>query len=465
MSAHLSSDKKNIALITNDVIGPRMAGPGIRYWELARVLSRDFSVRLIVPPYLASQIEVSQSLLPTDICVCKDAKSLRREVQQCDIVVTLGNILTLYPFLTRLDKFLVVDLYDPYLLSGLARDAQKDMAARLETFEDYWRMLNVQLRVGDFFLCAAEKQRDYWLGMLSAIGRINPYTYTQDSTFRRLIDVVPFGLPSNPPQHTKTLLKGVYKGIGARDRVILWGGGIWNWFDASTIIQAMPLVLQEAPDVKLFFMGIKRPNSGTSKMKAVGQAISLSKDLGLYEKAIFFNDWASYEERQNYLLEADIGISLHQEHIETQFAFRTRLLDYLWAKLPSVVTTGDVLGEMLAEHKLAYLVKPGDVDGVARTVLTLLNNSTLSVDYASQFSQVASRFYWETVVQPLINFCHAPAYAADKGYLSQHVQRINFTEQRGIAGLAVKAWRVIRTAWVKESIKTGKAYLRRGKSA
>ncbi len=29
-----------VLLVTNDVIGPNMAGPGIRFWEFARVLSQ-----------------------------------------------------------------------------------------------------------------------------------------------------------------------------------------------------------------------------------------------------------------------------------------------------------------------------------------------------------------------------------------------------------------------------------------
>ena len=38
-------------------------------------------------------------------------------------------------------------------------------------------VLNEQLARGDFFLCASDKQRDFWLGQLAAVGRINPVTY------------------------------------------------------------------------------------------------------------------------------------------------------------------------------------------------------------------------------------------------------------------------------------------------
>ena len=39
-----------IALIPNDTVGEQMAGPGIRYWEFARVLGERFQVKLIAPP-------------------------------------------------------------------------------------------------------------------------------------------------------------------------------------------------------------------------------------------------------------------------------------------------------------------------------------------------------------------------------------------------------------------------------
>ena len=63
---------------------------------------------------------------------------------------------------------------------------------------------NTQLALGDFFLCASERQRDFWIGALHTAGRINPQTYAADPTLRSLIDVVPFGLPDEPPpEHSR----------------------------------------------------------------------------------------------------------------------------------------------------------------------------------------------------------------------------------------------------------------------
>jgi len=413
-----------IALIANDVIGDRMAGPGIRYWEFARVLGRHFKVKLIVPPLVPMEDRPIVTEFPATIHICRQVSEFQKIVTDCDVIITLGVILLFYPFLQTLGKPLVLDMYNPFLLEDLQREAQSDLLQRLVSHENYLAAIRTQLNAGDFFICAGEKQRDYWLGTLSSMGRVNPYTYQQDSTLRHLIDIVPFGLPTKPPQHTHPVLKGVYKTIAAEDKVILWGGGIWNWFDAPTLIRAMSLILKERQDVKLFFMGINRPNKDVPKMRAVDEAISLSRQLDLYDKFVFFNDWVPYEERQNYLLEADLGVSLHLDHIETRFSFRTRLLDNLWAGLPVVSTEGDVLGESLAAQGLAVLVQPGDVEGVTRTILDLLNNPSLRAEYQARFQQVAAAYRWEAVCQPLLRFCQAPYFSPDKAYLHEKSQML-----------------------------------------
>ncbi len=107
-------------------------------------------------------------------------------------------------------------------------------------------------------------------------------------------------------------------------------------------------------------------------MLMYGQAIELAQQLGLYNQAVFFNDrWVPYAERGSYFLEADIGVSAHQAHIETRYAFRTRLLDYMWAGLPMVVSGGDELADMVAARGLGQVVPIGDSDGFAQAILAL----------------------------------------------------------------------------------------------
>src|SRR6185436_9947916 len=95
-------------------------------------------------------------------------------------------------------------------------------------------------------------------------------------------------------------------------------------------------------NVRLFFMGVKHPNPDVPEMAAVTRSRNLATELGINGSVVFFNEaWVPYERRGDYLLEADLGVSTHFQHVETTFSFRTRILDYLWAGLPIVSTRGD----------------------------------------------------------------------------------------------------------------------------
>ena len=70
------------------------------------------------------------------------------------------------PFLPGLDKVLVADVYDPFTSSSSSRAATRSDEAAAAPVAGGAIVLNEQLLRGDFFLCASEKQRDFWLGQL-----------------------------------------------------------------------------------------------------------------------------------------------------------------------------------------------------------------------------------------------------------------------------------------------------------
>ena len=232
------------------------------------------------------------------------------------------------------------DIYDPFHLEQLEQARDLGEKLRKDTVLGASYVLNQQLTRGDFFLCASDKQRDFWLGQLAAVGRINPANY----------DASPRPLQAHPARALRRVRrsaaadsarrsKGVVPGIGADDEIILWGGGIYNWFDPLTLIRAVDKLRVRRPNVRLFFLGVQHPNPNVPEMRMVVEARALAAELGLVDRHVFFNEqWVAYDDRQNYLLDADIGVSTHFHHVETEFSFRTRILDYLWAGLPFVTT-------------------------------------------------------------------------------------------------------------------------------
>src|SRR5204862_4789155 len=95
-------------------------------------------------------------------------------------------------------KIVVCDLYDPMHLELLEQSRDPNVAEtdeqRATDLEAVTRVLNTQLARGDFFLCASERQRHFWLGHLAALGRLTPAVYDADPTVRSLLAVAPFGL-------------------------------------------------------------------------------------------------------------------------------------------------------------------------------------------------------------------------------------------------------------------------------
>jgi glycosyltransferase involved in cell wall biosynthesis len=274
--------------------------------------------------------------------------------------------------------------------------------------------LNEQLLRGDLFLCASEKQRDLWLGHLASLGRVNARTYDIDPSLRSLIDVVPFGVEDSPPRRTGPGAKGVVPGIGPDDELVLWGGGIYNWFDPLSIVRAVDRLRVTHPRVRLLFMGGRHPNPEIPEMRMAVEARRLASDLGLLGSHVFFNDgWVPYEERQNFLLDADIGVSMHLDHIETAFSFRTRVLDYLWASLPIVTTSGDAMAALVASRGAGLPVRPEDPTDIEAALHRLLSEPQFAAACRTASGAAAAELRWSTVLRPLLEFCREPRRAAD----------------------------------------------------
>jgi len=206
------------------------------------------------------------------------------------------------------------------------------------------------------------------------------------------------------------------EGINKDDFVVIWGGGIYNWFDPLSLIKAMSIVYEKRKDIKLFFMGIKHPNPLVKELGLVNETVELAKSLGIYEKNVFFNfGWVPYEERQNYLLESDVGIITHPVHIETRFSFRTRVLDYIWANIPIISTEGDFFSEIIKEKELGLVVKEKDPEDIANAILKLAEDKDYYKKCVKNLSEIYKDYTWENVCKPLIKYCIDPLRSAAKG--------------------------------------------------
>jgi glycosyltransferase involved in cell wall biosynthesis len=379
---------KRILFICNDVIGTAMAGPGIRYWEMAHALTRKGHEVVI----LARHIENDFSDRDITFIGKTSLLNLVTWIRRTDRVIQPGRpVSILLALLFR--KTLIFDQYDPVIFEFLERkptSLSRKIQKRLMLF--LWKIRQrLILRFGDNFLVANEKQKDFLIGQMAILG----HTHKLDS-----ITVLPFGLPDARPVKSGSVLRGIK--IRDTDFLLVWGGGIWDWFDPFTLLQAFSKIKSLRDDIKVYFPGLRPPSPDSRSMTVVEKFLSEAARLGLLENTVFVNtEWTPYERRADYLLEADAGISLHQDSLETRFAFRTRMLDYLWAGLPIIASQGDSWGDLIEQRGLGITVPCGDVKTLAQQIIRMTDDTQLRKHCAQNVKTIAPEYSWEVLAESL----------------------------------------------------------------
>ena len=390
-----------VLIITGDPIGKKLSGPGIRAWHMAHALAQTHDVTLLSMSDVEESLSVDVRLVHVD---AGDDTAFSGWEKWADVIIFQGHALEVFSALGTSSKHLIADIYDPMHLEQLEQARHLPASEWEKQVADASETIHHQLEVGDFFLCASERQRHFYLGQLTTLGRVTPSVYGNDPHLQKLIGVVPFGLPDQPPLKEKGALRGIVPGIEQGDAVMVWSGGIYDWFDPLTLIRAVSTLAKTQPTVKLFFMGTAHPHPGVPEMPIIATARALAADLGVAGTHVFFNDsWVDYDQRHRYLLDANLGVSTHRSHIETTFSFRTRILDYLWASLPMVVTEGDHFADVVDQHGIGITVPAENVEALVEALEKALFDEAFRASAIEAVGPVREEYRWSEVLRPLVS--------------------------------------------------------------
>jgi glycosyltransferase involved in cell wall biosynthesis len=383
--------RRRVAFLCSDSIGTSMAGPAIRSIELARVLAPSSDVRI------ASRVgDGLPADLPCPLHELTDA-TVAEILQWADAVVIQGPLTDWHREILRSALPVAVDLYDPIHLEAL-ESVDPELLVPYAT-----NLLRDQLWRGDYFFCASDRQRDFWLGMLAANGRITPGRYEEDPDLNRLIGVVPFGITAEPPTRVGPGIRAELDGVGVDDPLFVWNGGIWQWFDPELLVLAIERLRDELPGVRALFMGIRRP--GAELTEEARRLVKLIDERGLRDSNVFVRDWTPYAERGDTYLDATAVVSLHHAHIETRFSFRTRLLDSIWSATPIICTAGDVLAPIVRDEAIGIAVPAGDLDAIVDALRALATDRERVAEMRTRLRELAPRYQWDVAAAPLVEWC------------------------------------------------------------
>jgi glycosyltransferase involved in cell wall biosynthesis len=400
--------------------GTRVTGPEIRGWALAGALHgrHEVSVMLHDPPTAERDgmrlIAFSRS-------------ALIREARAADAVIAPVIPPYLFAALRGSGTITVSDQYDPVELELSVFTEQPGIVRYLRAQK---MIRDAQLRFADVVACAGDGQRGLLMAELDALGF--------DHTAAPTVVNVPFGLPAAPPPASTHPLRDAFEQIGADDPIVLWWGKVWKWFDAKTAVRAMALVAQRHPNARLIISAGKAPKAKFDLSERTDDVRVLAGELGLLDRNVFFLDeWTPYDRRQEYLADADIGLTLHADTPEAPFAARARYKDYLWTALPCVLAHGDEIADRFGANGFARLVAPGDAEATAAALIGLIESPKDRAAAREAGLALAERYRWPALAAPLSDAIVARANAGSRVSASRLVRSVGQFYLRRTADHAV----------------------------
>jgi glycosyltransferase involved in cell wall biosynthesis len=275
---------------TKVFVGGVAFGPTVRVFEIAKALKkRGHEVVIAEPDRTQEETIEGIKFVQRNSKLFKNL-SKNFDVAYCQIWDSEQS------FLDSVSKIpLIIDVYAPLLVEQsvfFSNNFKKITPHLINAFiRDRFIPDNRILKYGDLYLVASERQRYYYLGILTSLGILNPKTYDED-----LIKIVPFGVPEKEPEYKGPIIKG--KVVPENKKIIIWPSGIMPWFDAETAIKAMKIVNKKYKNVCLVFVGaLSKRSSKSLTYKGFKKAEELAKKLNLLNKSIFFTEWLPYDKR------------------------------------------------------------------------------------------------------------------------------------------------------------------------
>lgn len=355
------------------------AGVGIRFLEMKRVLQADgHSVTLVAAPFTA--------------------EDLLRSSAAADVAVVQGHAANAF-FAHARPIPAVVDLYDPFIIENLHYHANRGA----EAFTHDHNTLVNSLLSGDLFLCASQAQRHFYVGMLLALGRVNPAVFESDPELHSLIRIAPFGVPP-PRERTQP----------SEPRVLF--GGIYDWYDPILAIDAIAVARQSLPSISLTFT--KHPNPDLTPQGKTAEAMAYVRRKG-YESFIRFDPWFAYEKRSEFFDRFAIALLTFRQSLETELSMRTRVYDYLWSGLPVVSSSAPETDRILRSFECGVVVESKSSCEFADALVQAMASRLKMISGARRFVQENQ---WPEALRTLRDFCRKPQIDVNKETFSVRAQ-------------------------------------------
>lgn len=411
---------KKILIISNGPVPApeikNVEGGGLRAWGLANGLqsnSKDKYEVEVSYNQVFKQDNFTDELNGIKISTW-EISTLAEKIQEFDSVLVsynAGDITQTVVDNIRQDQQLILDGYVPIHIEMSARNSD-NLDREYDAFNFENKIWTKALRRGDILLCANEAQKKFYTGVMAQVGRINPITYGDED----LIQIVPYGIYREKAVAKHDPVSKLVKNKKAFK--LLWFGGIYPWFDLTNLLEAVKNANKTTP-IELIMVGVKNPfNQHPDFIKRYEEVMDYIKNNNM-DEIVHITDWVKFEDRAEWYLGSDAVVLINNIGMENTLAWRTRLVDYVWADLPIVTNGGDPMSDILEANKAVYILPDLDAKTIEKEIIKISKDKETLKQVSTNLSKVRRLFYWDKVTENLSKLISKGYKPADAGLLKE----------------------------------------------
>jgi len=311
----------------------------------------------------------------------------------------------------------------------------------------FWNQERRAIERADIFSTVSERQKWSLVGELGMWGRLNQWTSGYDYA-----TCIPIASETTPYAPTHKVIRGTLLKGQPDDQafVILYSGGYNTWTDVDTLFNALEQVMKGAPDVHFVSTGGKIDGHDDLTYVRFQKMIESSA----YRERFHLRGWVPNEDVPAYYLESNIGINVDRPSYEAMLGSRTRVLDWMRAGLPSVLSSLTELAEDVRKARAGLVYKPGSVDDLVSCLQQAINDRAETAAMGQRAHQLlCDRFTFEATTERLCAWVANPTHAPDYGRnvpklvtashgIGTELAQAMASRSLGLA-LAVRVWPII----------------------
>jgi glycosyltransferase involved in cell wall biosynthesis len=175
--------------------------------------------------------------------------------------------------------------------------------------------------------------------------------------------------------------------------ILLYCGTITDHYRLDVAVKALAIASKSIPGLRLRIAG---EGNRLSDVRRVASELSIAH-------RVEFLGTVNAERVPALMAAADIGISSHQAGVFGALYFSNKILEYISQGLPVVCSRTETLVRYIPEDAIAYF-SPGNSEDMARQILRLWNEPSLTRQSVANARALTSRYSWENEQQRLLAF-------------------------------------------------------------